>query len=160
MKIGIYKLSKIKILSAICLLFLLASCNENKTSKLDFLVGTWKMEGKEQYEFWEKNQKDGLVGNSYKLVNNEKSISETLSIKNVGDHLIYGATVPNQNDGETIEFILNPDNNEYLSFENINHDFPKKIQYKRISMDSIKVSVLGKNDEGFSYIQIKQPTIN
>lgn len=149
-----------RILSTICLLFLFASCKENKASQLDFLVGTWKMEGKEQYEFWEKNQKNGLVGNSYKLVDNEKSISETLRIKSVGNQLIYGATVPNQNDGKTIEFILNPDNSEYLSFENANHDFPKKIQYKRISRDSIKVSVLGENEEGFSYIQIKQQTSN
>lgn len=160
MKIGISKLSKMKILPAICLLFLFASCKENKTSQLDFLVGTWKMDGKEQYEFWEKNQKDGLIGNSYKLVNNEKSISETLKIKSVGNQLIYRATVLNQNDGETIEFILNPDNNEYLSFENVNHDFPKKIQYKRINVDSVKVSILGENDEGFSYIQIKQRIAN
>ena len=145
-----------KILSTICLLFLFVSCYENKTSRLDFLEGTWKMEGKQQYEFWEKNSKDGLVGNSYKIVNNEKLISETLSIKIVENQLIYGATVLNQNDGETIEFILNPDNDEYLSFENSNHDFPKKIQYKRISPDSIKVSVLGENDEGFSYLQIRQ----
>lgn len=149
-----------KILSAICLFFLFASCNENKASQLDFLVGTWKMEGKEQYEFWEKNQKNGLVGNSYKLVGNEKFISETLRIKSVGNQLIYGATVLNQNDGKTIEFILNPDNNEYLSFENANHDFPKKIQYKRMSTDSIKVNVLGENDKGFSYIQIKQQKSN
>jgi hypothetical protein len=149
-----------KILSAICLLFLFVSCAENKISKLDFLVGTWKMEGKQQYEFWEKNQKDRLIGNSYKLVNNEKIISETLRVKSVENQLIYGATVYSQNDGETIEFILNLNNDEYFSFENANHDFPKKIQYKRISADSIKVSVLGENDEGFSYIQIKQLTEN
>jgi hypothetical protein len=144
-----------KILAAICLSFLFASCNENKISQVDFLVGTWKMEGKEQYEFWEKNQKGELIGNAYKLVNNEKSIAETLSIKSVGKQVIYEAIVFNQNDRETIEFILNPEHNEYLSFENLNHDFPKKIQYKIISTDSIKVRVLGKNDEGFSYIQIK-----
>ena len=145
-----------KKLSPICILFLFISCNETKTSQLDFLVGTWKMEGKEQYEFWENHLNNGLVGNSYKLENNEKSISETLRIKSVGNQLVLGATVLNQNDGETIEFILDPGNDEYLSFENADHDFPKKIQYARISTDSIKVSVLGENDEGFSYIQIKQ----
>jgi len=149
-----------KTLSIICLLFLFVSCNENKTSQLDFLIGTWKMEGKEQYEFWKKNQKEELVGNSYKLVNNEKIISETLRIKSVGKQLVYEATVHNQNDGETVEFILNPNNNKYLSFENVNHDFPKKIQYKKISADRIEVSVLGENDKGFSYIQIKQRISN
>lgn len=149
-----------KILTTICLLFLVVSCNENKTSQVDFLIGTWKMEGKEQYEFWKKNQKEELVGNSYKFVNNIKIISETLSIRSVGKQLVYEATVLNQNDGETIEFILNPNNNKMLSFENSNHDFPKKIQYKRISTDRIEVSVLGENEEGFSYIQIKQQTPN
>ncbi len=149
-----------KILSTICLLCLFVSCNQEKASQLDFLVGTWKMEGKDQYEFWEKNQKNGLVGNSYKIVDNEKKISETLRIKSVGNQLIYQATVPNQNDGKTIEFILNPDNSEYLSFENASHDFPKKIQYKRISADSIKVNVLGENNKGFSFTQIKQQTSN
>lgn len=150
------KFKKMKVLSIICLVFLFSSCKENKASPLDFLVGTWKMEGKEQYEFWVKNQKNELVGNSYKLVKNEKCISETLLIKSDGNQLIYGATVLNQNDAKTIEFILNPDNSEYFSFENTNHDFPKKIQYKRISMDSIQVNVLGENYKGFSYIQIKQ----
>lgn len=145
-----------KIRSIICLLVLLTSCNENKMSKLDFLVGTWKIEGKEQYEFWEYDEKDGLVGNSYKRVNNEKEFSETLSIKSVGNKLIYGATVLNQNNGETIAFILNSDNKKWVSFENANHDFPKKIQYKKISADSVKVNVLGKNDAGFSYLQTKQ----
>lgn len=149
-----------KTLSTICLFFLFASCNESKTAQLDFLVGTWKMEGKEQYEFWEKNSRDELVGNSYKLLNNKQSISETLRIKSVGNQLIYGATVFNQNEGETIEFILNPDNNNCLSFENDKHDFPKKIQYRKLSADSIEVRVLGGGDKGFSYVQIRQASAN
>lgn len=91
-----------KTLFIICLLLFFVSRTENDTSQLDFLVGTWKMERKEQYEFWEKDKKNGLVGNSYKLVGNEKSVSETLRIKSVGNQLIYGATVPNQNDGKMI----------------------------------------------------------
>ena len=147
-----------KILSKICLLCLFVSCNQDKVSQLDFLIGTWKMEGKDQYEFWGNDQKNGLVGNSYKIVDNEKKISETLRIKIDGNQLIYQATVLNQNNGKTIEFILNPENSDYLSFENTSHDFPKKIQYKIISADSIKVNVLGENDKGFSFIQIKQRT--
>lgn len=149
-----------KMLFTTCLLLFWVSCKENKISQLDFLVGTWKVEGKEQYEFWEKTSNGELVGDSYELVNNEKDISETLSIKSIDNQLIYSATVLNQNDGETIEFILNLENSECLSFENENHDFPKKIQYKKISADSIKVNVLGENDQGFSYFQIKQPSIN
>jgi len=63
-------------------------------------------------------------------MNNEKSISEILRIQSIGNQLIYGDTVPNQNDGKTIEFILNPDNSEYLSFEKSNHGFSKKLNTK------------------------------
>ena len=145
-----------RILLSICLLCLLPACSENETSELDFLVGTWKIEGKEQYEVWEKNKNNELIGHSYKLNNNQKTISETLTIKKAGNQIIYEATVPDQNEGKTIQFILNTKIKTYFSFENDKHDFPKKIQYKKITDDEILVTVLGDKGEGFSYTQLKQ----
>ena len=55
------KFKKMKVLSIICLVFLFSSCKENKASPLDFLVGPWKMEGKEQYEIWGKTKKMSLL---------------------------------------------------------------------------------------------------
>jgi len=81
-----------------------------------------------------------------------------LSIKKIGNRIIYEATVPNQNDGETIQFTLNTEIKLYFSFENDKHDFPKKIQYKKISDNEIEVAVLGDNGKGFSYTQFKQKT--
>lgn len=115
------------------------------------------MEGKDQYEIWEKTKNKEFIGYSYKINNNEKIITETLSIKLMNDQIFYEATVPDQNDGKTIRFRLNAEINEYLSFENIEHDFPKKIQYKKINDDEIEVTVLGDQDNGFSYTQRKQP---
>jgi hypothetical protein len=114
------------------------------------------MEGKEQYEVWEKNKNNELIGHSYKLNNNQKTISETLLIKKTGNQIIYEATVPDQNEGKTIQFILNADIKSYLSFENDKHDFPKKIQYKKINDDEIEVTVSGEKGKGFSYTQLKQ----
>ena len=74
-----------KLLSSICLFCLLIACSENKISKLNFLVGTWKIEGKEQYEVWEKNKNNELIGYLYKINNNQRTISETLSIKKIGN---------------------------------------------------------------------------
>ena len=147
-----------RILSSICILCLLFACSENKTSKFYFLVGTWKIEGKEQDEVWKKNKNDELIGHSYRLNNNQKIITETLAIKKIGNHIIYEATVPNQNEGKTIQFTLNREIKSYFSFENDNHDFPKKIQYKKITDDEIEVSVLGDKGKGFSYTQLKQQT--
>jgi hypothetical protein len=120
------------------------------------MVGTWKMDGKEQYEVWETTKNKELRGYSYKINDNQKTITETLSIKKIENNIIYEATVPDQNEGRTIQFTLNNEILEYLSFENINHDFPKKIQYKRINDDEIEVTVLGDEGKGFSYTQLKQ----
>ena len=144
--------------TTICLLFILIACPENKTSRLDFMVGTWKMEGKDQYEVWETAKNNEFIGYSYKINNNRKTISETMAIKKIDDQIIYEATVPDQNEGKTIRFTLNNELKTYLSFENLEHDFPKKIQYERINDHKIKVRVLGDKGKGFSYTQLKQPT--
>ncbi|MDH3321851.1 MAG: DUF6265 family protein [Flavobacteriaceae bacterium] len=147
-----------KTLTSICVLYLLLACSENKLSRVDFIIGTWKMEGKEQYENWELSNKKELIGYSYKLKDSQKIITETLSIKILEHIVIFEATVPDQNEGKTIPFTLNNEITDYLSFENIDHDFPKKIQYKSINENEIEVTVLGDKDEGFSYKQRKQRT--
>ena len=126
-----------KILASLCLLCLVLACSENESSKLDFLVGTWKMEGKDKYEAWEQNENNELIGHSYMLNNDQKTISESLLINTIDDRIILHATVPDQNEGKTIQFILNTAFDDYFSFENSKHDFPKKIQYKKITNDKI-----------------------
>jgi len=138
------------------LLGFLIACSANKILKNDFLIGTWKMEGKDLYEVWKKNDNNDFIGHSYKLQNNNKTITETLSIRESGDQVIYEATVPNQNEGKTTQFILNNEIKSYYSFENNKHDFPKKIQYKKINKDEIQVRVLGDEGKGFFYTLFKQ----
>jgi hypothetical protein len=145
-----------KLLIPSIVLFILLSCSKNDISELDFIIGTWKMEGKEQYEIWEKSKYNEINGYSYKLDDGKKTVTETLSIKKIGNQIIYEATVPTQNKGKTVQFTLNRDNKSCFSFENMEHDFPKKIQYTIISINEIEVSVLGNNSEGFSFTQVKQ----
>ena len=125
-------------------------------SQLDFLIGTWKLETKDQFEVWDKNEKNELIGQSFSIKNNQKVISETLIVKEVNKQVIYEATVLDQNEGRPVQFILNKDDSSCFSFENDRHDFPKKIQYKKITNTRVEVSVLGDKNEGFSFIQIKQ----
>lgn len=153
-----FNTTNLKTLVSLSIFFLIIACPENRLHKVDFLTGTWKIVGKEQYEVWEIAKNKQLSGYSYKLVENEKVITETLSIKTTGNNLIYEATVPDQNEGKTIQFTLNKEIKAYLSFENLEHDFPKKIQYKRINDNEIEVTVSGGEGEGFSYRQIKQKT--
>lgn len=123
---------------------------------IEFLVGTWKIESKNQYESWVKDGSNQLIGQSYKIDENQKVILEIIAIRMIDNQMIYEATVPDQNEGQTIQFTLNPAIDSYFSFENLNHDFPKQIQYNKISDDEIMISVLGDDGEGFSYKLIRQ----
>lgn len=118
--------------------------------KVDILQGTWKADGKALYEVWTKS-KNGLSGYGYKIKEGKEIRTETLEIQLKDKKVIYLATVPTQNGGETIPFEQNLGEKEIISFENPEHDFPVKVQYKPISKDRMYVSVLGKDGDGYSY---------
>lgn len=144
------------IVASICFLFLTTSCQgQSKLDDLLFLKGTWKIENKSTFEEW--NFKDNqFTGTSYKMNNDTKVITETLLISITDGAIVYEANVPSQNGGKTIPFVLNTSISDKLSFENLNHDFPKKIQYQKITSTKILVQILGEGDKGFSYHIIKQ----
>ena len=130
-------------------------CQNADLQQVEFLIGTWKIEGKDSYEFWEK-KKDRLTGQSYKIKNGQKVISENIELKMMENQIIYTPTVLDQNDGKGIPFKLKLFQHNLFSFENPDHDFPKKIQYKILGNNELYVSVLGENDKGFSYKLVRQ----
>ena len=137
-------------------LFSILACGQNTSmQQVDFLIGTWKIEGKESYEVWKKVD-NTLNGISYNIKTGEKYITEKIEVKLIDKKITYIPTVFDQNDGKGIPFILNLSNNNIFSFENPQHDFPKKIQYKILNDKELYVSVLGENDKGFSYKLIRE----
>lgn len=128
---------------------------------IGFLAGTWKVENKENYERWKRINDSMLEGSAYKMKPGEnegrtKLTTEYLSIKVIADKIVYQATVPNQNNGKAVDFELNQSLKNKYSFENLSHDFPKKIQYTKLNDTTIFVEVLGENDKGFSYKMMKR----
>ena len=140
----------------LCSLFLSLSCTNQSKTNFDFLAGTWKIKDKGQYDVWVKTSKREFNGYSYKIVENQKSILESIVIKLKGKQVVYEATVPDQNEGETVRFTLNHGDKSCFSFENAMHDFPKKIQYHQISNNELMIRVLGDEGKGFSYTLIRQ----
>lgn len=155
------KLNIMNLLKPSCVLifslFIFINCKAQENLKnLDVLLGTWKVENKSTHESWTKVSDSEFEGISYKLIGVDKKVSENLSIQIIDNQVMYHATVKNQNQGKTISFELNSKEKELLSFENLNHDFPKKIQYKVITNDKLLVNVLGENNQGFSYYLIRK----
>ncbi|MFN3754013.1 DUF6265 family protein [Flavobacterium sp.] len=143
------------IISLLTILTLFSFTQKEETSKLSFLQGTWKMETKENYESWEVVNDQELKGSSYTIRGEKKMTTENLAIKTLGDKTIYTATVLDQNEGKPIDFVLNTTVKNKFSFENLSHDFPKKIQYTKLDDKTLFVQVLGDNDQGFSYKMVK-----
>ena len=134
-------------LSLSIILVSLGSCRSEK--RWDFLEGTWlvDVDGREQFECWERSDEGTLVGQSYEMQDGEKLIFETMEIVEEDDKVYLVPTVPDQNEGLGIKFLLNEDEKEMLVFENHEHDFPNTIRYKEISDSELAVDVLG--DNGF-----------
>lgn len=126
-----------------------------KIKDLYFLTGTWKMEHTENYETWSITDSGALEGSSYSIKEGNKMVSEYLTIKAEGEKIIYTAAVTNQNNGLPIDFVWNKEVKDKFSFENIDHDFPKKVQYKKLNDTIIFIEVLGERNKGFSYRLLK-----
>lgn len=120
-----------------------------------FLEGTWKMENRDIYESWTIQDDGSMTGTSYRLVNGEENTTEYLEMSMRDDKIIYTATVPSQNEGKGIEFILHQPDEKTFSFENPDHDFPKKIIYQKRSDSEIYVTVSDGGNQGFAYTMKK-----
>lgn len=129
---------------------------KDRLNGLGFLAGTWKTENKENYESWKVINDSLLEGNGYKMKAGQKVVTEYFSIKAGSGKIVYQARVPDQNNGKTIDFELNKSLKNKYSFENLSHDFPKKVQYTKLNDTTIFVEVLGANDKGFSYKMMKR----
>lgn len=121
----------------------------------DFLKGTWKMENRETYEHWDRLNDHTLKGFSYRVAAGEIKVSEYLNISRRGDQITYTAAVLNQNSGEGISFDLTESDSMYV-FENLRHDFPKKIVYRKLSETELWVSVSDGGQKGFAYKLLRQ----
>jgi len=120
-----------------------------------FLQGTWKMENKEIFEHWDQLNDNTLKGFSYTLKFGQMTISEYLDISRINEEITYTATVLNQNQGKGISFKLTKTDSVF-TFENPDHDFPKKITYQKLNDTEIFVQVSDGNQKGFAYKMQKQ----
>lgn len=63
----------------------------------DFLQGTWKVQGKEVYEHWDKLNAQSMKGVAYTITSGRVVVSEYLDIVQDGGTLVYTATAIGQN---------------------------------------------------------------
>lgn len=133
------------------------SCTSNKIphqtiqsdfEKISWLIGTWKQKTKRGtiYETWHQQYDYLLEGRSYSISEKDTSVFETIQILQKDGSLYYIPRVLGQNNTEAIEFKCSQLTNNQMRFENLDHDFPQIITYRKVGNDSLLASISGIRD--------------
>ena len=136
----------------IVLVITLVACNNKKNEPIvraEWLVGTWESKddlGNASYESWEKISDNELSGRSYVIMEADTFVIETIQLLQQKDSLFYTATVNGQNENQPIRFSLVSLSENTMSFENVKHDFPQVVSYRKINSDSLVAEISGHKD--------------
>lgn len=135
--------------SLICsTVFALQSCSNEKNnniSDLKWFVGKWESKTEEGilYEEWNEINDSTISGHAFAISSEgDTTFSEKANIVNRNGVIVYSVTVNNE---QTTDFTL-VDNEQQAVFENINHDYPQRIIYKKMGSDSLFARIEGNVD--------------
>lgn len=140
-------------ITSLFLLLALVSCkneNSNKSEKeliksASWLLGKWENKSADGTlsEIWTKSNDSTYVGSSY-FINEKDTIHfETIVLKQLGETLIYSATVKGQNHNKAISFSQGASIENQLVFENPKHDYPQKITYQKDAKNNLVATISG-----------------
>ncbi len=126
----------------LCAAASVATAQKPQLSNLHWLQGCWEQNrgARITIEQWESEVSGTMSGESQTKVNGVVVATEKLRIFSRLDTLIYEALPSGQ---RTTEFYAAATNgNEYV-FENMKHDFPTRIVYSRVGIDSLLARIEG-----------------
>ena len=129
-------------------------CWQTQLHSFAIFEGKWQLENSNTYEEWYVHN-NSLTGQVIKIENTDTLIVEKLRIFSEGNEMYYEATVPSQNQGKAIRFKLTKQNNNSFTFENPNHDFPQKIEYRFKNKTTLNAIISGGSKRvSFNYNKI------
>lgn len=148
-----------KISSCILVLFLLVSCQNksekkfDKLEKMNWLVGSWeqKLPDGALVESWEKQNDSTYIGESYFVKGKDTIHAESVVLTQKKLDLLYIPTVTGENNDEPVTFKLTSDTQNRFVFENLAHDYPQKITYKKLNDSNLLAAISGKQQGKDSY---------
>ena len=154
----------IYILSIIFLVSCKNNSSENKFAKLEkmnWLIGNWEqtLPDGTLKETWTKQNDSTFSGDSYFINTKDTVHFESIKLVQTAEELNYIATVVGQNNEEPVAFKLTSDADNTFTFENLAHDYPQKISYKKVSETNLIATISGKQqgkDSKESYPMVKK----
>ncbi|MCF0075166.1 DUF6265 family protein [Dyadobacter sp. CY261] len=121
------------------------SFNQKDFEKLKPIVGTWlnKRERGDIYETWMRKSEKEFAGMSYTLTNADTTPLEKVRLYIQGTEIVYAPVAAGQNGDKEVLFKLKSIKGNRFVFENLHHDFPKRIVYDFKSGDLLFAYIEG-----------------
>jgi hypothetical protein len=139
----------------VLIVLVLVSVSSMAQPKKDFgwLIGTWQEEGKQAFEVW-KSDNEILSGESYKMKDGSKFVTEEIKLIKKGNDFYYVPDVAGPQGA--IEFKVTSADKKSFTAENPEHDFPKKIRYEQVDETHLKATIGDANKKiSYSFVKIK-----
>lgn len=86
--------------------------------------------GGTRLEIWSPYKEESIVGRGLIFNDRDTTMLEQIQLLRRDNDFYYIATVPDQNNGNPIEFKLVKTDGTTFTFENPRHDFPQRIIYR------------------------------
>jgi hypothetical protein len=130
----------------LCFLILFFSCSQqpSRVKQFKWLEGTWVSVNNDTRitQTWKKSDHD-LKGENNVVVDADTVFSESILIGEVNDTIVLYTRLPGST--ASTEYKLIKGNDKEAIFENIFHDYPQRILYRKIKKDSLYSRIEGEN---------------
>ena len=131
-----------KLILSICLL-IVSSALFGQQKEFNWLIGTWQ-DAKYSFEVW-KDEGSFLSATAYQIDHRSgnKNVNEEIKLIKKGNDFYYVPDVAGPQG--PVEFKITSFDKSSFTAENPNHDFPKKIIYKKINEQQLEATISGGN---------------
>lgn len=131
----------------ILVLFFFTGCKEkkqfqNEMDNMNWLVGTWVSQDLEYAEKWNFKDKH-YSGFGYTISGPDTIPKEQMMIIREGDKILFLTKNAQDIEGKFLAFDYKPEYSDLLIFENDMVDYPRKIIYRRLPYDEMKIRFEG-----------------
>ena len=130
---------------------LLVSCKNDadtieKITASKWVLGTWAettADGTLE-ETWTSKNDSTFEGTSFFIKGKDTLHNEAIILQQIGEDLVYKATIQGENGDQTILFPLTVTTEKSVTFENKKHDYPQKIVYQLVNDSTMTLNIAGK----------------
>ncbi|MFK8005688.1 MAG: DUF6265 family protein [Saprospiraceae bacterium] len=126
-------------------------------SKLEWIIGHWKINGGNDFETWTKINDQYYFGRNFRVYGEaDTAIQETIDLVIQDNKILYIPTVKSPNGDHKVPFKMISDSDKYFIFENKENDFPKKISYTKFDQNTVRARIEGgKRKVDFQFVRIE-----